>query len=992
MLMKNPSERTATVTAILGPTNTGKTHLAVERMLGAGGGMIGLPLRLLAREIYDRIRLRTGDHAVALITGEEKIVPAAPRYWVCTVEAMPADIDVPFLAIDEVQIAADLERGHIFTDRILHRRGFEETMLLGAASMRPMLERLVPGVNFTSRPRLSKLTYAGQKKLSRLPRRSAVVAFTAETVYTVAEMIRRQQGGAAVVLGALSPRTRNAQIALYQSGEVDYLVATDAIGMGLNMDVDHVAFAQTRKFDGFQFRNLNPGELGQIAGRAGRYMNDGTFGITGEAEPFDNETVERLENHSFDTVRTLQWRNRDLDFRTLDTLRKSLGHLPRQEGLTRAQDAPDVLALEAVCRHPEIADRVRSKSDVIRTWEVCQIPDYRNISPAEHAHLVTTVIGFLQTKKGHIPEDWFSRQLSHCESTEGAIDAISARISHIRTWTFIANRADWLEAPLFWQQRTREIEDRLSDALHEKLTQRFINRKTSVLMRRLAKKEKLMASVEDDGAIHVEGEFVGHIRGLSFFADPSVMTADGRSLKLAAQQALQTELAARANALAMTADPELKLSRHGMVIWQGNEVGRLSAGDTRFAPRVTVTADDSLGATERQAVHERLEKFVTRHIASLIEPLIKLQNGDGFEGLARGIAYRLAESYGVMPRTDVQEDVKSLSQDDRAKLRIHGVRFGAFTIFIPALLKPAATDLRVLLWWLEKHPGEPIPLELPAPPANGLTSTLADPDRAEGFYPVCGYRLCMNRAVRVDMLERLADLIRDRVFWKPRIPEEQRPNGSIEGGGFTVVPDMMSLIGCSGEEFSKILASLGYRSVTKPAPRKLESASEVSPEKQLETISSEGEVTSEEPPAVNPTEGAAAETASTELIAPAPLPEVEDKPEDKTEGAEPEVPAAPEVIVVWWPNGTGPFRARPERKPDQRPDQKPGERTHGEKRHANRNSDGQKPGNKFRRAKPKFDQRKSEAEKPVRKEKPLDPNSPFAVLAAMKAQMKDNQT
>ena len=377
------------VTAILGPTNTGKTHLAVERMLAHGKGMIGLPLRLLAREIYDRVRLRTGDHAVALVTGEEKIIPPNPSYWVCTVEAMPPDIEVPFLAIDEVQLCGDFERGHIFTDRVLHRRGLEETLLLGAATMRPILEKLLPNVEFTSRPRLSKLTYAGQKKLSRLPRRSAIVAFTAEMVYAVAEHIRKQSGGAAVVMGALSPRTRNAQVALYQSGDVDYLVATDAIGMGLNMDVDHVAFAATRKFDGFQFRNLNPGELGQIAGRAGRYMNDGTFGVSAEAEPFDQEMIDNLENHRFDPVRVLQWRNRDLDFRTLDGLRKSLGYLPKLEGLTRAQNASDVTALEAICRDDAVARLITKPSQVLRAWEACQIPDYRNISPAEHAHLVS---------------------------------------------------------------------------------------------------------------------------------------------------------------------------------------------------------------------------------------------------------------------------------------------------------------------------------------------------------------------------------------------------------------------------------------------------------------------------------------------------------------------------------------------------------------------------------------------------------------------------
>jgi ATP-dependent RNA helicase SUPV3L1/SUV3 len=993
MLMKNPAARSSSITAILGPTNTGKTHLAIERMLGHGGGMIGLPLRLLAREVYDRVRARTGDHAVALMTGEEKIVPAQPRYWVCTVEAMPPDVDVPYLAIDEIQLAADLERGHIFTDRLLHRRGREETLLLGAASMRGIVEKMLPGVQFTSRPRLSKLAYAGQKKLSRLPRRTAVVAFTAETVYAVAEMIRQQQGGAAVVLGALSPRTRNAQIALYQSGDIDYLVATDAIGMGLNMDVDHVAFAQTRKFDGFQFRNLNPGELGQIAGRAGRYMNDGTFGVTGEADPLDSETVERLENHNFDSIKMLQWRNRDLSFRSLDTLRKSLGYLPKQDGLTRAQDAQDVIALEAVCRDPEIAGKIASQADVIRAWEVCQIPDYRNISPAEHAHLVTKVISFLQSRKGHIPEDWFAQQLSHCENTDGAIDAISTRISHVRTWTFIANRSDWLEAPLFWLQRTREIEDRLSDALHERLTQRFINRKTSVLIRRLALKEKLMASVEDDGAIHVEGEFVGHIKGLSFFADAAVMTAEGRSLKQAAQQALAGELSARANALAMTAEPELRLTRLGIIIWQGNEVGRLSAGDTRLRPRIQVTSDEMLGQAERTAVLERLEKFVTRHIASLLDPLIKLQDGEGFEGLSRGIAYRLAESYGVMPRAPAQEEIKSLTQDERAKLRMHGVRFGAFTVFIPALLKPAATDLRLLLWWLERHPADGTPMDMPAPPANGLTSTQIDPNNPDGFYQICGYRLCGNRVVRVDMLERLADIIRDRVFWKPRIPEEQRPAGSFEGGGFTVVSDMMSLIGCSGEEFERILESLDYRSAKRKVARKVEpksepaheSGSEVQPETPLISDTSEAEVKEEAVPKVDSPE-------TVETVEPA---SAADPASDQNAATEVPLAAIPDTqnaepteIIVWWPNGTGPFKkfekrhAPAGRKTADGTGEKPEHRKrHGKPAHRDKGAD-RRPDRKR-----EHEQKPAQSVRPPRREKPADPNSPFAVLAAMRSQL-----
>jgi ATP-dependent RNA helicase SUPV3L1/SUV3 len=957
-----PSQRP--VTAILGPTNTGKTHYAVERMLAHGKGMIGLPLRLLAREIYDRVRLKTGDNQVALITGEEKIIPPRPNYWVCTVEAMPPDIAVPFLAIDEVQLCADFERGHIFTDRVLHRRGTEETLLLGAASMRPILEKLLPNVQFTARPRLSKLTYAGQKKLSRLPRRTAIVAFTAEMVYAVAEHIRRQQGGAAVVMGALSPRTRNAQVALYQSGDVDYLVATDAIGMGLNMDVDHVAFAATRKFDGFQYRNLNPGELGQVAGRAGRYMNDGSFGVSAEAEPLDQETIDRLENHNFEPVRVLQWRNRELDFRSLDGLRKSLGHLPKVEGLTRAQAASDILALEAVCRDEATSGPIQTRSQVMRAWEVCQVPDYRNISPAEHAHLVSRLIQFLHSKDGYVDEDWFARQLAHTENLEGGIDALATRISHVRSWSFIANRADWLEAPLYWQQRTKEIEDRLSDVLHERLTQRFIDRRTSVLLQRLAKKEGLMTSIEAGGEVRIEGERVGHIEGLQFTPESSTTDAGLQALKSASQSAVAIEITARAKALAMTPDTELKLTRLGEITWSGHAVGQLAAGDKPLAPRVDVIASDILEAAAREEVRERLQKFVGRHLGTVLEPLFKLQEAEGFDPNARGMAFRIVEAFGVLPRDQVIAEVKALTQEDRAKLRGLGLRFGAFHLFLPVLLKPAATDLRLLLWWLQNHKAEAI---IPNPPANGLTSTAADLLLPEGFYRICGYRACGKRAVRVDMLERLSDLIRDRVFWKPRIDTEQRPAGSMEGGGFTIVPDMMSLVGCSGAEFDEILASLGFRAQKRMLPRPQSHApARAADATPAPTVEAPAEPIAETPAAAAPDE---------------PAPEAEPSP---PVAASDETPTPAQELVetnVWWPKDTGPFRARPER-----PARPPGEKPKFERKYHG------KPGHRPDRKSDHIPERKPDArpQRPPRPEKPIDPNSPFAKLLILKEQMKGN--
>ena len=800
------------VTAVLGPTNTGKTHLAVERMLAHPTGMIGLPLRLLAREVFDKIRLRIGDRHVALITGEEKIVPSEARYWVCTVEAMPSDVDAAFVAIDEVQLAGDFERGHIFTDRLLHWRGRQETMFLGADTMRNLLESLIPGLQFVHRPRFSKLVYAGQKKVSRLPRRSAVVGFSAETVYALAELIRRQRGGAAVVLGALSPRTRNAQVELYQSGDVDYIVATDAIGMGLNMDVDHVAFASSRKFDGFQYRNLTPSEMAQIAGRAGRYMNDGTFGVTGQAQPFDAETVEQLENHRFEPLRVLQWRNRQLNFSSLNALQASLAELPRKPGLTRAQPAADVDALEFLARDGAIRDAATSRDNVSLLWDVCQIPDYRNISGAEHAHICERVFSFLISGPGTIPPDWFAKQLSYCDRADGDIDTLSNRIAHVRTWTFVANRAEWLDDAQHWQERSREIEDKLSDALHERLSQRFVDRKTAALMKRLRQKEEIMSVVEDSGDVLVENELVGRMAGLTFAASGEAL---GKPMKEAVRKAVADELVARAQAISAAPDPDFNLTADGAVVWQAATLAQLTAGASGLKPAVRLIADDLLEAADRDAVQLRLDKFIHRHIAGVLEPLVGLSDAEELSGISRGLAFQLVENYGVLPRAGVADEVKSLGQDERGQLRKFGVRFGAIHLFVPLLLKPAATQLRVLLWALEQEKaGKFARADLPEIPGQGLTSVALEANAPDGFYQVVGYKPCGGRAVRIDMLERLSDMIRDRVFWRPRFEGEPRPAGSLEGGGFVVVPDMMSLVGCSGAEFDDILRALDFKAQT----------------------------------------------------------------------------------------------------------------------------------------------------------------------------------
>src|SRR5438874_13421906 len=544
-MSRDSSARGAGVTAVLGPTNTGKTHLAIERMLAHSSGIIGLPLRLLAREVYNRAVERVGAEAVALVTGEEKVKPANPRFWVATVEAMPRELDVAFLAIDEIQLAADFERGHVFTDRMLHRRGREETLVLGAATMRPLVERMLPGANVVSRPRLSLLTHAGEKKITRLPRRSAIVAFSSEEVYAIAELIRRQRGGAAVVLGALSPRTRNAQVELYQAGDVDYLVATDAIGMGLNLDVDHVAFASDRKFDGYQFRRLTPSEFAQIAGRAGRATRNGTFGTTGRCGPFEPELVNALQNHTFDPVKVLQWRNSKLDFASLGALQVSLALPPGHEALTRAPIAEDQRVLDHAARDGEVRDMAHGAAAVERLWDACQIPDYRRLAPAAHAELVTTLYAFLM-KRGRIPDAWFAALVDQADRVTGDIDTLSGRIAQIRTWTFVANRPDWLSDPDHWQGITREVENKLSDALHERLTERFVDRRTSVLMRRLRENSVLNTEIGKTGEVIVEGHVIGRLDGFTFAPDAAEAGSDAKALQATAQKALAGEIDAPA--------------------------------------------------------------------------------------------------------------------------------------------------------------------------------------------------------------------------------------------------------------------------------------------------------------------------------------------------------------------------------------------------------------------------------------------------------------
>lgn len=806
----------AGVTAVLGPTNTGKTHLAIERMVAHSSGIIGLPLRLLAREVYNRVVEKVGAEAVALITGEEKIKPRHARYWVSTVEAMPRDLDVSFLAVDEIQICSDLERGHVFTDRILNRRGRDETLILGSATMRNVVERLLPGISVVTRPRLSQLEFAGDRKITRQPRRTAIVAFSADEVYAIAELIRRQHGGAAVVMGSLSPRTRNAQVAMFQSGEVDYLIATDAIGMGLNLDVNHVAFASDRKYDGYQYRRLTPSEFAQIAGRAGRATRDGTFGTTGRCDPFEPELVNALQNHTFDNVKILQWRNSELDFSSIGALQVTLAQTPSHEALTRAPVADDIQVLEHAARNVDVRELSQGREAVERLWDTCQLPDYRRFAPAAHAELVVTLYDFLM-RKGCIPDNWFGAQIAQADRTDGDIDALSARIAQIRTWTFAANRPDWLRDPEHWQATTRAIEDKLSDALHERLTERFVDRRTSVLMRRLRENTTLETEISKTGEVVVEGHTIGRLDGFTFAPVTAEAGSEAKALQAAAQKALAGEIDARANKLAAAPDDQFLLTSDGTVRWMGDAVGKLMGADNVLQPRLRLIADDRLSGAPREAVQARLDLWLKTHIEKILGPMFELSNAEDVTGIARGIAFQLVEAVGVLERQKIAAEMKDLDQPSRASLRKYGVRFGAYHVYLPNLLKPAARALASLLWSL-KHDNLDLSALTSAQHLAGAGRTSFPADKAldRDAYRVLGYKLAGERAVRVDILERLADLIRPALSWRPgsSLP---KPPGAFDGRAFTVTQAMTSLTGSAGEDFASVLRSLGYR-MEKRAP------------------------------------------------------------------------------------------------------------------------------------------------------------------------------
>jgi ATP-dependent RNA helicase SUPV3L1/SUV3 len=798
------------LTAVLGPTNTGKTHFAVERMCAHAGGMMGFPLRLLAREIYDRVVALKGAAQVALLTGEERIVPPNARYFLCTAESMATDRTFPFVAIDEGQMGADPERGHVFTNAMLHLRGTAETMILGSETLRPMIRRLMPDAEIVSRPRFSKLSWVPPKKLSRLPPRSAIVAFTAEDVYALAEMLRRHKGGAAVVMGGLSPRTRNAQVALYQSGEVDYLVATDAIGMGLNMDIGHVAFASLAKFDGRRHRRLTVAELAQIAGRAGRHQRDGTFGTvqTGTAEEegqkrgLSPDDIAAIEGHAFPPLTGLHWRNARLDFASLHRLIMSLDARPTAPELIRGDDAIDVAVLKRLAGEPWVMERARGRDALMRLWAACGLPDYRRTAADQHARLVGRIFRHLSEGNGRLPPEWIRSELAVLDNVAGDIATLSDRIAAARTWTYVAHRADWLEDAQGWAERTRAVEDKLSDALHQRLTQRFVDRRTAVLLKDLRLRDPdLAVAVDPDGAVLVDGAIIGTLAGFAFTADPAARAGEKKLLLAAAERRLARELARRAAALAADEDSAFALAFDGgmppRLLWRGNRVASLRRGRSTLQPRVELDRSlDPLAPAARQAVEARLAAWLSITTARHLAPLAAVERlKDRLSPAARGLVVQLVETLGSLPRASVEPLIGALTREDRQLLKAAGVRLGVIHIFLAGALKPEATRWRLALWGVHARLSA-----MPPPPAAGRVSVPVVADAPPGFYAVAGYWAVDGLAVRVDMVDRTA-----RAVHAQRLAE-RAGDGAIQPD-----PALATALGLAPADFARLMQALGFR-------------------------------------------------------------------------------------------------------------------------------------------------------------------------------------
>ncbi len=784
------------ITAVLGPTNTGKTHLAIETMLSFDSGMIGFPLRLLAREVYDKVVKKTRYDEVALITGEEKIIPKHAKYFLCTVESMPIDKNLEFVGIDEIQMCADHERGHIFTDRLLNMRGNKLTMFMGSNTIKSIISKLDDDIQFVNRKRLSKLTYSGHKKISRINRKTVIIAFSTEEVYAIAELIRRQKGGAAIVMGSLSPKTRNAQVDLYQSGDVDFLVATDAIGMGINMDLENVYFSNLKKFDGKKLRKLNLSEIGQIAGRAGRYMNDGNFGITGDCKEISAEEVDLLENHKFEEIRTLFWRNSDLNFNNPAALLKSLEEKPNVDWLRKIHECEDEKVLRYFIKKLDLYNVINVKETLVLLWECCQIPDFVKKTYGNHIDVVEKVFNFLKSNKGKITNNFMHLQLLKLNKFDGNVDSLANRIANVRTWSYVSNKNNWVENQDYWIEKTKFLEDKLSDRLHEELTKTFIDKRASVLARGLKQDMEFDTKILKNNDVMIDNQFIGKINGLKLELDlkKGALETDIKSLKKAARKTIGPELEKRIQMIIDTGLVNLKSDFK--IYWNNSSIGRLFPGKDYLSPNIELLVDDMLEQNQRNKLISYLEKWLKNKIITILKSLFDLKDLQDKNSSIKALAYQLYENNGVLKREQVSEYIKKLEQSDRKILRDLGVKFGRYHVFLHKLIKPEPVSLRTLLW--KNHHQKFLNLR---PPTFGLNFLNNDKIKNKDFMLLCGFEKFNNFYVRIDILERLfVQIINSNT-------------GNLKQ--IKMMPEMLNLLGCNKDNFKQLLKIMNYKIVEK---------------------------------------------------------------------------------------------------------------------------------------------------------------------------------
>ena len=778
------------ITAVLGPTNTGKTHLAIETMLSFESGIIGFPLRLLAREVYDKIIQRTDISKVALITGEEKIIPMNAKYYLCTVESMPLNKLVDFVAIDEIQMCADNERGHVFTDRLLNFRGEKLTMFLGSHTIKNIINSLEEKVEFIFKDRFSKLSYVGHKKISRLNPKSAIIAFSIEEVYAIAELVRRQKGGSAIVMGSLSPKTRNSQVKLYQSGDVDYLVATDAIGMGLNMDLDNVYFSSLKKFDGKKLRKLNLSEISQIAGRAGRYRNDGSFGITGDCKELSAEEIELIESHKLEPIQYIFWRNSNLNFKNFESLINSLDEKPTKKILRRIYDCEDEKLLKFFLKEHSKYNILNEKNSLEIIWECCQIPDFVKHTYGHHLEVVSKVFGFLTSGKKKVLNKYMKKQLNSLDKLEGNVDSISNRIANVRTWSYVSNKKGWVENQDYWIERTKILEDKLSDRLHEELTKSFIDKRASILARGLKQDIDLKTEITDQKNVLIDGQYIGELKGLKLNLDLKIdsLDTDIKSLKKASRQGVGPELIKRINQIINS--NILKLKEDFKIYWGNDPIAYLTPGKNYLEPNLNLIADDILEFENRNRLQIHLEQWLKKFIREKLTDLVNLNNIEKNNNSIRALCYQLFENNGVLKRDLVSEFVKQLSLDNRKILRKNGIKIGRYHIYLHKIIKPEAVTIRLLLW--KNYYRKNMNLK---PPKFGLNFIIEENNINSNFMLICGFEKFKNFYVRIDILERLFIKIIENTKDKE----------------VKLQSEMMNLLGCTKENFLKLLVLMGYK-------------------------------------------------------------------------------------------------------------------------------------------------------------------------------------